>query len=101
MKPPPCALRSLSVDVEVWDSYLSAARILRRKVGMKAPSPAQLIQFELQGRCPKDIAGTYLDYLRDLERWRDVAKQTSPCRELPRPALGRTRILPARDPILN
>ena len=101
MKQSLLALRSLPVDVEVWVSYRRAARILRRKVGPKAPSPEQLMQFELKGRCPKDIAGTYLDYLRDLERRRVVTKQSSSRCELPRHSLGRSRILPVRDPTLN
>lgn len=52
------------------DSYAKAARRLRRETGSKAPTAVELINFELAGRNPRDIASAFLDHLRDLERRR-------------------------------
>lgn len=52
--------------------YRSAARILKQRVGTKAPDTVSLIQFELTGRNPQDIVGCFLDHLRDVERRRRI-----------------------------
>lgn len=57
---------------ESYRSYASASRRLRRKFP-DAPSPIELIQFELRDRDPADIASSYLDYRRDAERRRQFA----------------------------
>jgi hypothetical protein len=54
--------------------YASASRRLRRKVSHKAPTAIELINFELAGRDPRDIAACFLDHLRDLERRQPAGK---------------------------
>lgn len=73
-------------------SYANAVRQLRRKVGAKAPTIVELINFELAGRNPRDIASCFLDHLRDLERRRHVE---------PGHKLGRRVSTPLRVPLLR
>ena len=47
--------------------YVSAARILRGRLGAKAPDPDTLIQRELRNRDPDMVADDYLE-LRGLRR---------------------------------
>lgn len=72
--------------------YAIAVRQLRRKVGPKAPTAVELINFELAGRDPRDIASCFLDYLRDLERRRHIEPGSKP---------GRRVSTPSRVPLLR
>lgn len=92
-------------------SYAKATRHLRRKVGSKAPTTVELINFELAGRDPRDIASCFLDHLRDLERRRLIesgARRTrrgpgGPADSLVRPATwpGRRASVSMPDPTRN
>lgn len=65
--------------------YANAVRQLRRKVGAKAPTTVELINFELAGRDPRDIASCFLDHLRDLERRRHIEPGTKSSRRASTP----------------
>lgn len=91
-------------------SYTTASRRLRRKVGTKAPTTIELINFELAGRDPRDIASCFLDHLRDLERRRQIEPGIKPGRRgvaQPRVPLvranwpGRRPPVPMPDPTRN
>lgn len=69
-------------------TYDKAMRRLRRKVGAKAPTTVELINFELAGRDPLDIASCFLDHLRDLERHRYVEPGFKPGRR----SVGKPRV---------
>lgn len=73
-------------------TYANATRRLRRKVGGKAPTTIELINFELAGRDPRDIASCFLDHLRDLERRRPIE---------PGLKSGRRMAPPPRVPLLR
>ncbi|MDP1578810.1 MAG: hypothetical protein Q8M02_00930 [Candidatus Didemnitutus sp.] len=85
-------------------SFVTASRQLRRKIGARAPSAVELIQFELQGRNPADIVATYLDYLRDAERSRQTKRGVRRVRVLPAPDVtwpARLSPSPVKDPSRN
>lgn len=82
-------------------AYANAIRRLRRKVGSKAPTTVELINFELAGRDPQDIASCFLDHLRDLERRRQIEPGLKPGRRMaspPRVPLLRQAPWPGRRP---
>ena len=84
-------------------TYANAIRRLRRKVGSKAPTTVELIKFELAGRVPKDVASSYLDHLRDVERRRKIEPGRRPnvpvLRTMAWP--GRRPAAPVGDPTRN
>lgn len=84
----PVPLKKQSVKL-----YAIAVRQLRRKVGAKAPTTVELINFELAGRDPGDIASCFLDHLRDLERRRQI----EPGPKLSRRVATRNRTLLVRQ----
>ena len=91
-------------------TYANATRRLRRKVGTKAPTTVELINFELAGRNPRDIASCFLDHLRGLERRRHIEPGRKPGQRgvaQPRVPLvranwpGRRPPVPMSDPTRN
>jgi hypothetical protein len=93
--------RTVPLTTKNLNSYVQAARRLRRQLGDRAPTAYQLVEFEITGRSPRDIAAAYLDYLRDLERRRDVPADRPKyggARSRPRVPLVRESAWPVRRP---
>lgn len=69
--------RLVPVSRESYRTYVLASRRVRRRVGNKSPSPEEMIQFEIAGRDPGDVAAAYFDHLRDLERAGEFTRTTA------------------------
>ena len=67
--------------------YVSAAKILRRKLGAKAPDAVALIRHELRNRDPEMVADDYLE----LRGGRHTARPVGVRRRARRPAEPRHR----------
>ena len=81
MSDPFCSVRIPKVSFRV---YQSAVRFLRRKIGAEAPTPTELLHYELSNRDARMIADEYLEMhysvtLRGAPRRNTSAPRSRPC----------------------